>query len=112
LEEVNNLALVPDVVAGGDDIDAEIEKLLGQRWGDAKTGGRVLAIRDDEVDEVILHQRGKLFLHNGAARPPKNIAYKKYAQIMPQEISFEDNTQRGRLWLHEWQVDSIESKSF
>jgi hypothetical protein len=29
---------------------------------------------------VILNQRGQLFLDDDAARPPKNVAYKKYAQ--------------------------------
>src|ERR1700741_865454 len=79
-EKVDNFALVPDVIAGSDDINAEFEKLFGERRGDAKAGGRVYAISDDEVDGVILHQAWKLFLDDDAARPSKNVADKKYAQ--------------------------------
>ncbi len=80
LEEVDNFPFVPDVIAGGDDIDDEFEELFRERRGDAKAGGRVFAVGDDEVDGVMLHQEGKLFLDDGAARPSKNVADKKYAQ--------------------------------
>src|ERR1700758_1481 len=33
---------------------------------------------------------------------PKMSPIKSMRKITPQEISFEDNTQGGRLWLHEW----------
>src|SRR6266404_581166 len=34
LEVLDDLALVPNVVAGGEDVDAELEELVGDGWGD------------------------------------------------------------------------------
>ena len=53
LEVVDDLALVPDVVSGGDDVDAELEEFLGQRRSDAEAGRRVFAVRDDEIDAAL-----------------------------------------------------------
>ena len=74
LKEVDDLALVPNVIAGGDDIDIEFEQLFGERGRDAEAGGRVLAIGDDQVDHLIAHDARQFFFDDGAARPPKNVA--------------------------------------
>jgi hypothetical protein len=53
LEIIDDFALIPDVVAGGDDVDVEIEQFLSERGCDAEAGGRVLAVGNDEIDGVI-----------------------------------------------------------
>jgi hypothetical protein len=68
------------MVSGGDDVDAEIKKLLRELGRDAETRGGVFAVRDDEVDRVIFYQRRQLFLHYGSARPPKDVADEEYSQ--------------------------------
>ena len=48
--------LVPDVVSGGDDVDAEAQQVLRGVGGDAETAGGVLAVGDGQVDVVrLLH---------------------------------------------------------
>ena len=54
VEVVVDLALVPDVVAAGDDVDAAAEQLLGQAGGQPRAGRHVLAVGDDEVDVVLV----------------------------------------------------------
>ena len=58
VEVVVDLALVPDVVAAGDDVDPAAEQLLGQARGQARPGGGVLAVGDDHV-EVELARAGR-----------------------------------------------------
>ena len=58
---VEDLALVPDVVAGGDDMGAEVEELFGKGWGDAEAAGGVLAVDDEEVDGVRFEDVGEVF---------------------------------------------------
>src|SRR5208283_5438479 len=43
---LDDLALVPDVVAGGDDIDAELEQLFGNLRSDPEAAGGILTISD------------------------------------------------------------------
>ena len=56
LDEDKRLALIPNVVAGGDDVGARIEKVDEDRFGNAKPAGRVLAIDHDEMRAVPLAQ--------------------------------------------------------
>ena len=57
LKVVNNLAFVPDVVAGGHHVDAEIEEFFGERRRDAEAGRGVFAVGDYQIDGVLLNQR-------------------------------------------------------
>jgi hypothetical protein len=84
-EEVNDLPLIPDVVPGSDDVDAEIEEFLGQGRSNAETRGGVFSIRDDEVNGVIVDQRWQFFFDNGTARPSEDVADEEYAQCWPQK---------------------------
>src|SRR5579862_2234013 len=59
LKIIDDLALVPDVVAGGDDIDAQFEQVFRQRTGNAETAGRVFSISDDEIDGAVFNQPGQ-----------------------------------------------------
>ena len=59
LEERVDLALVPDVVAGRDDVDAVREEGLGGGRRQAHAAGDVLAVGGDEVDAALLAQAGQ-----------------------------------------------------
>ena len=54
LQVVDDLALVPDVIAGGEDVDAEVEKLVDDLRSDAEAAGGVFAVGDNQVDAVLL----------------------------------------------------------
>ena len=77
---VDDLALIPDVVAGGDDIDAEFEQFFGDLRRDAEAAGGVLTVGDGEVNRVLLLQFGQPFMHDGAARTPEDVTDEENAQ--------------------------------
>ena len=52
----DELALVPDVIAGRQDVDAAIVELAAKALGQAKAAGRVLGIDDDEIEREIAAQ--------------------------------------------------------
>ena len=52
----DQLALVPDMVAGGQDIDAAIVELAADPLGQAKAARRVLGVDDDEIEREIAAQ--------------------------------------------------------
>ena len=68
---LDDLALVPDVIAGGDDVDAEFEQLLGDLRSDAEAAGGVFAVGDGEIDAVLLLQFRQALVNDGAAGRPK-----------------------------------------
>ncbi len=45
-----NLAFVPDVIAGGEDVHAIAEQLLGQRWSNPESPGGVFTVGDGQMD--------------------------------------------------------------
>ena len=49
VQVLEDVAFVPDVVTGREDVDAETEELPGNVRRDAEPGGRVLDVDDDEV---------------------------------------------------------------
>ncbi len=54
LEILAEVALIEDVVAAGDEVDAACEDLFGGLGGQAKTTGRVFAVGDAGVDVMLL----------------------------------------------------------
>lgn len=72
-----DLSLVPDVVAGGNDVGAEIEELFCNGWCDAEASGGVLSVDDEEVDGVGFKDVGKVFADDVAAGGAKDVADKK-----------------------------------
>jgi len=72
-----DLALVPDVVAGGDDVCAEIEELFCDRRGDAKAASGVFSVDYEEVDGVGFKDVREVFADDVAAGGAKDIADKK-----------------------------------
>src|SRR5208283_1894947 len=69
--------LVPDVVAGGDDMRAHVEDLLGNRGRYAKAAGGVLAVDDEEIDGVGLHDVRQMIADDAAAGRANDVPYKK-----------------------------------
>jgi hypothetical protein len=65
------------VIAGSDDVRAEVEELFSDGWREAEAAGGVFAVDDEKVDGVGLEQVGQVLVHNVAASGPKNIAYKQ-----------------------------------
>ena len=59
LEERIDLALVPDVVAARDDVDARRQHRVGGRRREAHAAGHVLAVGGHEVDAARLAQAGQ-----------------------------------------------------
>ena len=74
---LEDLALVPDVIAGGDDVCAEIEELFCDGRGDAEAASGVLSVDDEEVDGVGFEYVRKVFADDVAAGGAKDIADKK-----------------------------------
>ena len=76
LNVFDDLALVPDVVAGGDDVNAEIEQLFGDGGGDAEAAGRIFSV-DDEINRAVFDQAGQAVFDDVASRTSENVADKK-----------------------------------
>ena len=50
LHVFDDFFLVPDVVAGGEHVGAEVEEFVGGSGGDAEAAGGVFGIDDDQID--------------------------------------------------------------
>src|ERR1700683_4297081 len=79
LKIIDDLALVPDVVAGSDYIDIQLEEFFGERGRYAEAGGGVFAVGDDEIDEVIAHDSRQAIFHNDSSGPSKDVTNKENA---------------------------------
>ena len=71
---LDDIALCPYVVAGGDDIDAGVIKGLADLGGDAEAARRVLAVDDDEVELKPPAQVRDMFKHCLAAGFADHVA--------------------------------------
>ena len=71
---LEDLALVPDVVAGGDDVSAEVKDLVSDRGSDAEAASGVFAIDDEEIDGVGFEDVGKMFADDVAAGGAEDVA--------------------------------------
>jgi hypothetical protein len=72
-----DLAFVPDVVAGSDDVGAEVEEFLGDGGGNAEASGSVFAVDDEEIDDVGFDDVGQVFADDVAAGGAEDVADKK-----------------------------------
>ena len=77
IEIAEDLALVPNVVAGCEDINAGFEKLVGQRRCDPETSGGILAVGDDEVDSFFLGEVGGALLDDATTWLADDVADKE-----------------------------------
>ena len=72
-----DLFFVPDVIAGGDDVGAEVEELVGDGGGEAEASGGVFSVDDEEVDGVGFKDVGEMFADDVAAGRTEDIADEK-----------------------------------
>ena len=79
----DDLAPVPDVVAGGDDVDAAVIELGADLVGDAEAVRGVLAVDDDEIEPSSWRSRGMCGDDRVAPGPPHHVA----AQQQPHRAS-------------------------
>ena len=63
-------------------IDAAAEQLIGYRRRDAKPGGRVLHIRDDDVDPLCSADIREVIGNDPAARVAEDVADKKQFHLV------------------------------
>src|SRR3990172_4873593 len=73
-----DLAVVPDVVAGGDDLDPGLEQLIGCAGRQPFAAGGVFAVGDDEVDVVATPDFGEQAGEGPAPHLPHHVADDKY----------------------------------
>ena len=71
---VERFFLVPDVVAGRHHVDAPSQELIADLAGDAEAGRRVFGVGDDDVDLMVVDERGQTALDELASRPPDDVA--------------------------------------
>jgi hypothetical protein len=76
-EIVVDLALVPDVVAAGEDVDAVAEDLVGKCGGDAESAGRVFGVRDSQMDIFSSDDFFEVPGDQAPADGAEDVAYKK-----------------------------------
>ena len=58
VDVIDDLAAVPDMIAGGDNVDPGVVELLANLGRDAEAMGRVLAVDDDEIEGQTITQPG------------------------------------------------------
>ena len=76
----DQLALVPDVIAGGQDVGPGVVKLAGEALGQAERRRRVLGIDDREIDPEVAPQPGKMRLDRVAPGASDHIAAEEDVQ--------------------------------
>src|SRR5450755_3264406 len=81
LQILNQFLLVPYVVAGGQDMSAQIEEFVRDRWSNPEAPRRILRIYDNQIYAVGFNQVPQMLAHYPPPRTAKNIAYKKNAQV-------------------------------
>ena len=77
LKVFDELALIPDVIAGGDDVYVEFEEFVDDLRSDAESGGGVFAIDDEQIGPFSGDQVFKAFFNNSAAGTAKNVSDEK-----------------------------------
>ena len=80
VEVVDDFFFVPDVVAGGEDVGAEVEELVGDRRGEAESAGGVFSVDDDEVDGAALDDVADVLAHDAATGAAEDVADEEDAQ--------------------------------
>jgi len=77
LHVLDQLFLVPDVVAGGDDVGAKVEEFFSERGRDAEAAGGVFAVDDGEVDLVAFAHMRQMFADDPAPGTSEDITYEE-----------------------------------
>jgi hypothetical protein len=77
VDVLEDLLFVPDVIAGGDDVCAEIKELFGDGGCEAEASSGVFAVDDEEIDGVGFDEMREVLVRNVAACGAENVAYKQ-----------------------------------
>ena len=67
-EVIVDFALVPDVIAGGEDVEPVAEQFVGQMRRNAETSGGILGVGNSEVDLLVRHDLAQMLSNDGTAR--------------------------------------------
>ena len=79
----DDLPLVPDVIAGGQDIHFGIVKFAAEAFGQAAAGGRVLGIDDNQVEGELTAQRRHVLFDGLTAGPSNDVSTKQDVHAAP-----------------------------
>src|ERR1700677_4563724 len=80
LHIVNDLALVPHVVAGGDYVGALVKELVGNARGHPNPAGRMFGVYHHQVARPLLDNRDQVFANDSPSGLAKYITDKKNTQ--------------------------------
>src|ERR1051325_9405270 len=78
LQQRDDFLLIPEVVAGRDDIDAAGEDFLGGLDGNPGTAGSIFTIGNHQTETVLLPQFRNEFLDRAPARLPDDVGDKEH----------------------------------
>jgi hypothetical protein len=81
LEEIDNLALVPDMVASSKNVNSHLEEVFSQRRREAETRGCVLPISEHEINGMLFYERWKTIFDYGSSWSAENVTNKKNAHL-------------------------------
>src|SRR4029077_2725433 len=87
----DDLAFVPDVIPGGDDVNVQFEQFFGKRRRNAEASRRVLPIRNNQIDAALAHDLRQPVPYDRPSRPSKNVPNKKNAHKMPENSIVTEN---------------------
>ena len=79
----DNLAFVPDMVTGRDDVRALVEELVGDPRSYPEPPGRVLGVYHHQVDAPLLDQRAQVLAYNTPPSLAKYVTDKENTQKSP-----------------------------
>src|SRR5215510_2110092 len=74
IEVLDDLALVPDVVPGGQHVTAQIEEVFGDGRGQTKSAGSIFRIGDHQIDLVGLDQMRHMVVDDLASSAAEDVA--------------------------------------
>jgi hypothetical protein len=73
----DDLTLIPDVIAGRQDVDPTIVELAAKAFGQAETARRVLGVYHHEIDVELPPQAGYMLSYGITAGSPYHVAAKQ-----------------------------------
>jgi hypothetical protein len=83
-EIVNDLALVPYMIAGSKDVGAEVEEIFGNGRRQSEAAGGVLRIHDHQVDLALLNNVGQMLPYHPPPWTAENVPDKEqFHEIHP-----------------------------
>ena len=86
LKVIDDFALIPDVIAGCDHVDVQLEEFFRQRRSNAEASRRIFAVRNDQIDGVIADDSGQPVFDDISSRASENVADKKNSHAINAEI--------------------------